>query len=295
MPANNPARPPALAECIVQSFIVAYKEDTSALEHALREEGLPVEVLRPHYTQQELTYSRAIRCLLNHASAWRRAREAGGMTLIVEADFVPCVGLGRMPLPFDPQLHGDAGWAFLYSAGPRMFQCHPDGGLQGHSCTSVAYVVSPRVAGWLTEYVEEELVRNLDLTQYSLWDTQFQWHVMGKGGKCFMPYRNFGEHGGIPNKEHFRERVGFAARLRFLGRMGIGLNHYADVLHGRLKFLPAYAGGSRAKFFRTRLEGKVIGCLKLLAGRVVAAEKSLSPREKLYLRWICLKRLCAFH
>src|SRR5438874_1612181 len=105
MPEKGHSNAPALGACVVQSFILAYTEDTGELERALVQERLPVEVLRPAYTEQELTYSRTIRCFLNHASAWRRARNAEGVTLIMEADFTPCTGFGGLPLPFDPQLH----------------------------------------------------------------------------------------------------------------------------------------------------------------------------------------------
>jgi hypothetical protein len=280
---------------VVRSLIIAYQEDTSGLERALAEEGLAPKVLRPTYTERELTYSRAIRCLLNHAAAWREARDPDGMTLIMEADFVPCTGFGRLPLPFDPQQQVDAAWAFLYTAGPRIFRCFPDGSLQGHSATPVAYVVTPRVACLLTDYVKEELARQGDLTRYSLWDTQFQWHIMGKGAACFMPYRSYGEHGGLPNAEHHREGIGVATRLRFLSRLGLGRNHHADALHGPLRFLPAYAAGNQGRFFLTRIEAKLTGWLKLLAGRVVAAEVSLPLNEQLRLRWMSLKRLCCFY
>jgi hypothetical protein len=285
--------PSRLGANVAHTFILAYRENTEALEQALREEGLSAEVIRPTYTSQELTYSRAIRCLLNHGNAWRRARDMQGMSLIVEADFVPCRGMAQFPLPFSPELEGDGAWAFLYSAGPRMLRCRADGSLQGHSATSVAYVITPLVAGWLVEYLESELIRHGDLTRYSLWDTQFQWHIMGKGGKCFMPFRNFGEHGGRPNTEHHREGVGLGARLRLLTMLGIGRNHHADVLYGPLKFIPEYAHGSRLKFLRTRLEAKVTGWLKLLSGRVVMADPSADKKELRRMRWLCFRRLCS--
>jgi hypothetical protein len=172
MPQSGLRHFPLVREKVRRAFILAYKENTDELRAALAAEGLNAEVLRPTYTDEQLTYSRTIRCLLNHAGAWERARHAEGLSLIVEADFVPCVAMGSLPLPFDPVKEGDAAWGYLYSAAPRIFRCQPDGALPGHSATAVAYVVSPRVAGWLSEYSKDELARHADLTAYSLWDTQ---------------------------------------------------------------------------------------------------------------------------
>ena len=221
---------PALRDCASHCLIVAYRESTESLETALISEGFTVETLRPNYTPLEMTYSRTIRCMLNHANAWEKARKRTGLTIVIEADFVPCVGFGEIPMPFDPAVHGDDAWAYLYSGGPRFFEVLPDRTLRGHSSTTVAYLLSPRVAALCAEYGREELIRHGDLTQYSLWDTQFQWHVMGKGGKCFMAYRQFGEHGGMPNKEHRGAPTGILLKLPFASKLGIGLNHHADTL-----------------------------------------------------------------
>lgn len=283
----------ALKHQLAQSLIIAYREDTSELERALAAEGVSARVLRPAYTEVELTYSRTIRCLLNHANAWRAAADAPGLTLIVEADFVPCVGFGDLPLPWDPAARGDQAWGYLYSAAPRIFGCLPDGTLPGHSATTVAYVVSPCVAAWLCDYVREEMTRHGDLTTYSLWDTQYQWHMMGRGATCFMPFRNYGEHGGIANREHGQAGIGVAKRVRLLSWLGVGRNHHADVLYARLKFLPLYAQGSRRRLWRTRLEAKLLGWLKLLTGRIVMLHGPASFREKVRLHLICARRLCA--
>jgi hypothetical protein len=286
---------PPLRSIIAQAFILAYKEDTSPIEQALREEGFSPRVLRPTYTQKELSYSRTIRCLLNHDSAWTLARAIGGLTLVMEADFVPCEGFGSLPLPFDPATRGNTAWAFLYAGGPRIFDVLSDGSLPGHAACPVAYVISPRIGAWLNEYTRDELVRHGNLTQYSLWDTQFQWRLMGKGATCFMPWRHNGEHGGLPNREHDSAGVGVAKRFWLLGRLGLGKNHHADVLYAPLKFLPPYAQGSRCRLWRTRLEAKLTGWLKLLSGKMVQPLGHMSFGQKAHLYYVCATRLCGLN
>lgn len=286
---------PPLRSEISQTIILAYTEMVAELQQALEQEGLRPQVMRPDYTPRELTYSRTIRCMLNHASAWQLASEVVGLTLIVEADFVPCEGFGALPLPFSPKLHGPAAWAFLYAGGPRLFRRFPDGSLQGHAACPVAYVVPPLVAGWLVEYARDELRRQNDPTVYSLWDTQFQWHMMGRGAICFMPFRQYGEHGGLPNPEHRREGVGVGNRWKLLRHLGVGRNHHADVLWSRLKFLPAYARGSRWRFVRTRFEAKLLGWLKLLSGRCVMPQRPLPLPGRLRLYLAGAQRLAGRH
>ena len=286
---------PSLTSVVHQTYILAYKEDTSLLEQTLKLEGFKPVVLRPNYSAEELTYSRTIRCLLNHDSAWRHAAANEGITLVIEADFVPCVGFGKLPVPFSPAAHNDVAWAFLYAGGPRVFKRHPDGSLQGHAACPVAYLLSPRVGAWLAEYTREELARHSNLTHYSLWDTEFQWHLMGKGAICFMPWRQYGEHGGISNPEHQRAGIGVAKRNPLLACLGFGANHHAEVLWSQLSFLPLYARGSRWTFWRTRAEAKLIGWMKLFSGRVVLriGEPTLGQRLRLYA--VCLRRLCSLH
>jgi hypothetical protein len=284
---------PPLRSYIAQTLIVAYREDTSTLEQALRSEGLDPIVLRPEYTPLELTYSRTIRCLLNHTAAWRRASEVEGYTLVMEADFVPCRGFSDLPMPFAPESQGSAAWAFLYAGGPRIFKRLHDGSMPGHSACPVACLISPQVGKWLCDYTREELVRHSDLTRYSLWDTQFQWHMMGKGATCFMPWRHYGEHGGISNPEHLKAGVGVAKRNPLFRWLGLGSNHHAEVLYAPLHFLPAYAKGSRSRLWRTRLEAKVTAVLKLTCGKVATPDRECSMGERLRLYFSCVVRLCS--
>ena len=78
--------------------VVAYREDTRALEAAIAAEGFTdVVVQRPVYTEEEQTYSRDFRCFMNHRNAWLDAATRPGWTLVIEADFVRLQV--RVPVP----------------------------------------------------------------------------------------------------------------------------------------------------------------------------------------------------
>jgi hypothetical protein len=276
---SNKSDLPILKELANLAIILAYKEDTTQLEKALRMEGFEVVVQRVVYTKVEMGYSRTIRCLLNHLAAWRRASDRENCTVIVESDFVPCRGIGDAPAPFDPIRHGKLAWAFLYAGGPRIFRLHNDGTMEGHASCPVATLVSPGAAQLLVRFGEEELAR-CDLAAHSMWDTYFQWHLMGWGGRCFLPRRHYGEHGGIANPEHSVAQVGWASRFPWLMRFQAFNNHHAECLRGPLHFRPAYARGSRVTFLFTRFFARLIGWARALTGRVAAPDIQLSRRQR---------------
>jgi hypothetical protein len=58
-------------------------------------------------------------------------------------------------------------------------------------------------------------------------------------------------------------------------------------------FLPLYARGSRWIFWRTRVEAKLIGWLKLFTGRVVPRIDLRTFCQRLRLYAVCLLRLCS--
>lgn len=285
---------PTLGSLVRHTVILAHREDTTLLENALRAEGLdPFVQRKSNYSPLETTYSSSIRCLMNHADAWRRAASASGHTLVVEADFVPCRGFCGLPAPFDPAIHGPLAWAFLYAGGPRIFRVLPGGYLWGHSCCSVAMLISPEVAPHLADFADELIRTTEDLRAYSLWDTIFQWHMMGHQARCFVPYRQYGEHGGLPNPEHRNSGSGILAGSRFFRLLGLGGNHHAECLWGPLMFLPAYARGSRLRYYRTRLTAKLVGLARLFLGRVVEPTQAMSPTERVHALWTAIRRLAS--
>ena len=280
---------PPLRDLIRRTIIVAYREDTAELERALRAEGLVPEVQRPTYTPEELRYSRTIRCLLNHAAAWRKAAETPGCTLVVEADFVPCRGLAAMPAPFDPARHGPLAWAFLYAGGPRLLDVSDAPFLQGHASCPVALLVSPGVAPHLVAFAERLVRETPDLAAYSQWDTIFQWYIMGSGARCYLPWRHYGEHGGLPNPEHNATSAGLVARL------GLAGNHHAECLMGPLAFLPPYAHGSRWRFLRTRAVAKLVGLGRACTRRVVSPDQPMPAALRFRAHRLAFRRLLSLH
>lgn len=285
-------QPPTLGSLVRHTVILAHREDTTLLEDALRGEGFdPVVQRKTDYTPLEMTYSRTIRCLMNHAEAWRHAAGAAGHSLIMEADFVPCRGFAQLPAPFDPHIHGPLSWAYLYAGGPRIFQVLPGGYLWGHSSCTVAILISPQVASHLADFAENLIRTTEDLGAYSLWDTFIQWHMMGHQIRCFVPFRQYGEHGGLPNPEHLASGSGTLAGSLLFRWMGLGGNHHAECLWAPLLFLPAYARGSRLRYFRTRLAAKLVGLARVLLGRVVEPGQSMSPLDRLRALVTAFRRL----
>src|SRR5438067_4834834 len=108
----------SLCESIFQSLILCYEEDVSELTASLALENLNPCVLRASYSSEELTFSRNTRTFIGHATAWRAAAKLEGYSLICEADFVPCLGIGSLPV-FWP-VHDRLAWGYLYQGSPRL-------------------------------------------------------------------------------------------------------------------------------------------------------------------------------
>ena len=256
---------------IKMTIILAYKEDVSSLEAALREEGFAPQTQRATYTESELKYSKQSRCFMNHKSAWERAAVTEGYTLICESDFVPCIGLGQFPV-FWPA-NDQRAWGYLYQGSPRLFALvGSPPWFRGHCAPLVAYVVNATVARELLGFFEHELTQ-YSLHDYFTFDAHLQWFLMGKDCRAYIPLRHYGEHGGIANQEH---------RAFGLSRGG---EHHADNLQGRLHFLPQYAGQSKIRFHGTRLKYRILGWLRLFSGRWIVKthvyEVSLATRIRM--------------
>lgn len=101
-PTSKPADYIQLVDSIGKVFIIAYKEPTGLLEEILSKEKFQYEILRQEHKPEYQTYSRSYLCLMNHYRAWEKAVQESKPTLIIEADFVPVVNFGKLPLPFHP-------------------------------------------------------------------------------------------------------------------------------------------------------------------------------------------------
>src|SRR5216683_4370887 len=89
-------------------LIVAHKDDTGPLRNALVEEGFGVDEVRGPYTPEQMTYSRVMQALVNHANAWRIAASRALPTIVMEPDFVPVKGFGDLPVPVPPERFDDS-------------------------------------------------------------------------------------------------------------------------------------------------------------------------------------------
>lgn len=258
-------------------LIVAHREDTSELRKALAGEGLSVDEMRGPYSAEQLNFSAAMRCLVNHAHAWRIAAARALPTIIVEADFVPVRGFGNLPLPM-PIDSIDHSLGYLYSVAPQLWDLAQPDLARGHGGGMVALVVPQRVASLLLRYFEEVLTAN-PLGAYLPFDTQVGYWLMARGIESYIPYRHYGEHGGIGNPEH--------------ARAGLGRPHQADVLQGRLAFLPTYAKGNVLRYWRMRIRARLWGILRLAAGRLLAPHDLARQPKSTMLRFALGRQLRA--
>ncbi|WP_152682617.1 hypothetical protein [Caenimonas sp. SL110] len=253
MPQSNPPARSLLSTCR-HVIIVAHTEDTSNLRRTLTAEGFEVAEVRGPYTHAQRQYSASFRCFVNHANAWRIAANRSLPTIIVEADFVPVKKFGSLRVPAPAEKFNNC-LPYLYACAPSIWDL--DGPVaRGHAGGLVATVVWPRVAAMLLEFFDQEIAAN-PLGAYSPFDSRLGYWLKDRGVETYLPYRQYGEHGGLSNPEH--------------AIAGLGRPHQADVLHDSVAFMPAYAQGSKWKLWRTRLLAKLWGFGRLGAGRFLSA------------------------
>ncbi len=234
--------------------IVAHKEDTAPLRVVLEADGFSVDEVRGPYTSEQLAFSAIMRCFVNHANAWRIAVSRDRPTIIVEADFVPVRGFGNLPAPV-PADRCSNSLAYLYSVGPQVWDLATPSVARGHGGGMVALLIPPKVAELMLEFFHEELQNN-PLGQYFPFDSKIGYWLKDRGVESYIPYRHYGEHGGMGNPEHVSA--------------GLGRPHQADALQGPLAFLPMYAQGNALRFWKTRSRAHTWGVLRLLYGRFLA-------------------------
>ena len=233
-------------------IIIAHRENTAQLEDSLRQEGFHCQVQRQAHQPGQADFARSYLCFLNHAQAWQWVATHNQPVVIVEADFVPVRGMGRLPLPFDAQ-QNDVGLAWLYTCAAQVYDISPKNPnyAQGYSSSMVAYVMTPRAVPSLLQLFER-VTQDPGPSHYYPWDSELDECLLAQGLRNYVPFRNYGEHGSDnPNPEH---------QANDLGR-----THRADVLYGPLAFEPAYA--TTEGFWRTRLWGRLRGLARLGLGR----------------------------
>ncbi len=221
-----------LVDRIDQTFVIAYKEPTEQLVETLSGQGCRCTVLRQVHQPGYETYSPSFLCLLNHRNAWELALRSRKPTLIVEADFVPVKNFAELPPPFDPD-DVEMGIAWLYTCAAQVYtvseQSEAGQFAQGYSTSMVAYVITAQSARLLIE-LAAQVEREPGPRAYSAWDSGIEYYLRDRGLRNYVPFRNYGEHGGRPNPEHGQNQLSKA--------------HRADVLYGKLAFAPMYAQSS---------------------------------------------------
>jgi len=245
-----------LTDAIAHTLIIAYKEDTQQLETCLTEQGFDCRVVRQQHQPEYQDYSPSYLCLLNHCAAWQQVIELGQPALICEADFVPVKRLGQRPLPYDPTL-SNVGIAWLYTCAPQIYSVSPQNHAIGFSTSMVAYILTPIGAQHLLEHAQQ-IAKKPGPTQYSAWDSEIEEFLRQRQLNSYVPWRNYGEHGGKPNPEH--------------KKAGLSPAHRADVLYGPLAFTPIYAEGqspSGLPVFYSRLKARTKGLGRLVLGKYV--------------------------
>jgi hypothetical protein len=267
----------SLAGAIGHVFVIAYQESTERLEAALRQTGLPCEVLRQELQSTGEDMSPSYRCLLNHSRAWQRASRATKPTLIVEADFVPVQHLGQLPLPFTAQ-QPNMGIAWLYLCAPQLYSISSEGYAEGFSTSMVAYIITPQSAACLLELVAD--IERKFGQSYSTWDSTLDRFLRDRGFKNYIPFRNYGEHGGQPNPEHRQH--------------GLSTAHRADVLYGKLAFMPLYAiegnNISYTTYFISRFQARLHGLGRLLSGKFLRLKLLRHSKAPLRLLSFTIRR-----
>lgn len=271
----KPPTLPCLRDIASGVVIVAHKEDTSALRKALEAEGFLVDEVRGPYTSEQMNFSAIMRCLVNHANAWRIVENRDRPTIVVEADFVPVTGLGSLPAPVPPD-KCFAGLGYLYSVGPVVWDLSTPNIARGHGGGTVALFVPPSVASLLLKFFDEEVAAT-PIGAYSPFDTKLGYWLMERGIQSYIPYRHYGEHGGIGNPEH--------------AKAGLGRAHRADTLQGSLAFTPIYAGGSNLRYWKTRIGARIWGMVRLFFGRFLARHDLLRSADRLRMLRFAVGRL----
>ncbi|NMG57046.1 LPS biosynthesis glycosyltransferase [Geitlerinema sp. P-1104] len=261
-----------LVNSLNKVFIIAYKETTDQLEAYLKQEGFDCEVVRQENRPEYQDFSPSYRCLLNHCQAWEKAAESQKLNLIIEADFVPVKDFGKLPLPF-PKDSEKFGISWIYTCAPQVYWVSEEGYAQGFSTSAVAYILSPKAASCLTEFADK-IGQETDGKVYSTWDSQIDTVLRSHNFKNFIPFRNYGEHGGIPNPEHRQN--------------GLSPGHQADVLWGEMAFTPLYHQNYNP--LGIRLKARAKGIARLLKGNFLRRNTFKNSRVPWRLLRFSLRR-----
>lgn len=265
-----------LKDYIDKIYIVSNKLSTDKLKDEFIIEGFKIEELRQQFKSEYRGMSKSYLCFLNHKNAWVKALNSDKFSLIVEEDFVPVKNFSQLPLPFDA---GDKkfGICWLYYVGVQIYSVSIQGYISGEAAGMVAYIISSESAKVLLDFAEE-IEKKWDPKEYFAFDTKVKTFFLSRGKKNYLSYRNYGEHGGLINIEH---------KTSGIRRCGM---HRADVLYGKLSFLPYYAKSNRLRYYMVRLEARIYGMMRLLIGRYLRPKLLFNSSIPLRLLKIAIGR-----
>lgn len=118
----------------------------------------------------------------------------------------------------------------------------------------VAYIITPQSARTLIE-LADEIKEKIGATNYSSWDSNVDSFLRARKLKNYLPFRNYGEHGGIPNPEHRQN--------------GLSPTHRADILYEKLAFMPPYVTDEKCgqNYLSVRLQARLKGLARLATGK----------------------------
>ena len=268
-----------LRDATSKAIIVAYQEDVGQLHQFLEGEGFSVHLIRKHYSDAEMSYPAQNRCLLSHRDAWKIAKDLPDWTIVIEADFVPCLGFGLFPLPFsESEPSPKVGW--LYSVGPVVYHEDDSDGFYGHNAGTVAYVLNSASAQcWLQVF--DEWIKERSLDAYEQFEVIMPIQLRHQYGvRLYIADKSYGEHGGLANPEHTWR--------------GHRAWHQADSLKAPLAYLPTYAQGNQLKYLLIRLRSRLRYAYKFLRGKYFDSWNTYHSLQPPRLRKLCFAFRRAF-
>jgi len=264
-----------IRDVVNKIFVVAHTEDTARLQDFFKAEGFECDVVRSVPEEEPDSLTSVLKTLVGHRRVWYRCRELKEFVIVVEADFVPVVGFGAQRMPFNVNAKDYFGW--LYCGGATLYEFDTDGLALGHSSGMVACLFWSEVAHALIEFADRELAQAKP-GEYRIWDSYIGIYLRHeKGIRNALPFRNYGEHGGIARQEHTAN--------------SIRAWHQADRLIAPLAYLPQYAGGSRVKYRVIRLRAWLRSVYRLALGRYLPFGYAFRSKNFRRLLSFALRRL----
>jgi hypothetical protein len=259
-----------------ETILLAHTENTDRLAQVLTDTGLAPTIQRQGDRPEYAPYANIYRCLLNHHAAWEKAATNPGPTLIMEADFVPVQNMGDLPLPFEAS-NPKVGLAWLYTCAPQIYSITEQGHADGFSTSLVAYIVTPQSAQVLIDFLPH--ITETQGTGYYNFDSDLDKYLRSRQFTNYIPYRNYGEHGGKANPEHRKN-----------GMTGL---HRADTLYGPLAFEPDYS--LQESTLNARLNARIRGLGRLATGRYLRPKILRKSSHPLRLLQFALGRQFTLH